>query len=330
LRTIGLGNENCEKGGQPARYEAYYRAFESTLHAAHPDLELVSSCANASAFAPPRPNLFDVHLYGDLPPDYFDHTPRTPGIGAFVSEYAAGHPHTSTWRARGERRPYGDQPKREANTQVGRRPYGDNSGGDHPGGGHSGGYPTGAYSWANALSEAAFALGLVRNSDFVRAAAYAPLLVHERAADWSPNAIVFNASHVAPSPSWFVQELLGAAFNGKGKQLLRSSATGGVVAVAAYEPARARLILAIVHNGSEASEVSVRVDGAASWWPPRGTAEVSTLWSANLSAVNTLAAPDIVVPRRSQVPATARAFVLHVAPYSLSVLTLDGVRREVR
>jgi alpha-L-arabinofuranosidase len=58
-----------------------------------------------------------------------------------------------------------------------------------------------------ALGEAAFITGMERNSDVVAMASYAPLLVNANNRAWNPDAIVFDASRVYGTPSYWVQRL---------------------------------------------------------------------------------------------------------------------------
>ncbi|KAL1759357.1 alpha-L-arabinofuranosidase C-terminus-domain-containing protein, partial [Schizophyllum commune] len=59
----------------------------------------------------------------------------------------------------------------------------------------------------SAISEGAYMTGLERNSDIVFAAAYAPVLNHVNATDWTPNLIAFDAGSVYLSTSYYVQQL---------------------------------------------------------------------------------------------------------------------------
>ncbi|MGV3613892.1 MAG: alpha-L-arabinofuranosidase C-terminal domain-containing protein [Fimbriimonas sp.] len=58
-----------------------------------------------------------------------------------------------------------------------------------------------------ALAEAAFMVGMERNSDIVRLSSYAPLFVNVNNRQWNPNAIVFDASRSYGTPSYHVQAL---------------------------------------------------------------------------------------------------------------------------
>ncbi|WP_151736626.1 alpha-L-arabinofuranosidase C-terminal domain-containing protein [Paenibacillus tengchongensis] len=61
-----------------------------------------------------------------------------------------------------------------------------------------------------ALGEAAFMVGMERNSDIVRMASYAPLFVHEKDRTWNPDAIVFNSAASYGTPSYHVQQMFGS------------------------------------------------------------------------------------------------------------------------
>lgn len=61
----------------------------------------------------------------------------------------------------------------------------------------------------SALAEAAFMIGMERNSDVVRLASYAPLLARIGGTGWEPDLIYFDAERVLPSASYYVQQLFG-------------------------------------------------------------------------------------------------------------------------
>ncbi len=58
-----------------------------------------------------------------------------------------------------------------------------------------------------ALAEAAFMIGLEQNADVVCMAAYAPLLAHKDAWQWTPNLIWFDNLRVVRTPNYYVQQL---------------------------------------------------------------------------------------------------------------------------
>ncbi|KAM0877366.1 hypothetical protein ACQ4PT_035509 [Festuca glaucescens] len=55
------------------------------------------------------------------------------------------------------------------------------------------------------LAEAAFLIGLEKNSDIVHMASYAPLFVNDNDRSWNPDAIVFNSWQQYGTPSYWMQ-----------------------------------------------------------------------------------------------------------------------------
>jgi alpha-N-arabinofuranosidase len=75
-----------------------------------------------------------------------------------------------------------------------------------------------------AIAEAAFLTGLERNADVVRLSAYAPLLAHVDAWQWTPNLIWFDNLESFGTPSYHVQQLFGA---NRGARVLPVAIDGG-------------------------------------------------------------------------------------------------------
>lgn len=61
-----------------------------------------------------------------------------------------------------------------------------------------------------AIGEAVFMTGLEKNSDIVKMASYAPLLVNTNDRAWNPDAIVYNASSAYGTPSYYVQKMFAS------------------------------------------------------------------------------------------------------------------------
>lgn len=73
-----------------------------------------------------------------------------------------------------------------------------------------------------ALAEAAFMMGMERNSDLVHLSSYAPLFVNVNNRQWNPNAIVFDAARSYGTPSYHVQALFA---NHRPDRVVKSSLT---------------------------------------------------------------------------------------------------------
>jgi alpha-L-arabinofuranosidase len=65
----------------------------------------------------------------------------------------------------------------------------------------------GAGNLRGAVGEAAFMIGMERNSDIVTMASYAPLFVNVNHKRWNPDLINFDSSRVYGLPSYFVQQM---------------------------------------------------------------------------------------------------------------------------
>lgn len=68
-----------------------------------------------------------------------------------------------------------------------------------------------------ALAEAAYLLGLEKNSDVVKMASYAPLLAKEFATQWEPTLIKFNNDTAYATPNYYVQKIFN---ENKGEYIL--------------------------------------------------------------------------------------------------------------
>lgn len=77
-----------------------------------------------------------------------------------------------------------------------------------------------------AVAEAMFMVGLERNQDIVKLAAYAPLFEHVGYAAWEPNLIAFDGLDSYGIPSYYVWKLFGG---NRGKYVLESSQECGCI-----------------------------------------------------------------------------------------------------
>ncbi|KAF8320845.1 glycoside hydrolase [Clavulina sp. PMI_390] len=168
-------------------------------------------------------------------------------------------------------------------------------------------YPT---VWS-AVSEAAFMMGLERNSDIVFAASYAPLIGRAAENQWTPNLLAYDPSTVYKSTSYYVQQLFSTY---RGDQYLPST----------LAPVSGSLFWGIVKN-SKANEVKVANGGTTAESltfalptavAPRGS--LIQLSGANTTS-NTPTNPNAVVPITSSI--STRQNLTFTAPaFSFSVI----------
>ncbi|KAI5845036.1 glycoside hydrolase family 51 protein [Morchella snyderi] len=175
INYIEVGNEDDIGGG--ASYSAYrFPSFRDAIKAAYPHMTIIGSTPKIDPI--PEGAWLDYHRY-TRPDDFvslfgmFDNWNRSHPV--FVGEYAYIQPN---------------------------KPGG---GGPEWGGAWRSPYTT----LIGMISEAVFAIGMEKNADLVRAAAYAPILQNLNSYQWSPDLISFTADpeETALSISYYLQKL---------------------------------------------------------------------------------------------------------------------------
>jgi alpha-L-arabinofuranosidase len=126
-----------------------------------------------------------------------------------------------------------------------------------------------------ALAEAAFMTGMERNADVVRMAAYAPLLAHVDAWQWTPNLIWADNLRVFGTPSYWVQRLFS---RNRGDVMLPISVEGTAMA-----PSTAgRIGVGTFQSAAEFRDIRVtRGTHTLLLWDPSTSAAITTgAWTA--------------------------------------------------
>ncbi|KAL1724264.1 glycoside hydrolase superfamily [Schizophyllum commune] len=168
IRYIEIGNEDWISSQATETYSAYrWNAYATALKAEFPDLQFIATSLVSGPTLDPTPTSYDVHDY------------RSPSWYQEQVYYYDDFERNGTTYFEGE---YSCQIDRNGDRWA---------------------YP----SVLSAISEGAYMTGLERNSDIVFAAAYAPVLNHVNATDWTPNLIAFDAGNVYLSTSYYVQQL---------------------------------------------------------------------------------------------------------------------------
>ncbi|THU91952.1 arabinofuranosidase [Dendrothele bispora CBS 962.96] len=165
--------------------------------------------------------------------------------------------------------------------------------------------------------EAAFMIGLERNSDIVFAAAYAPLLNHIDGTQWTPNLITFDSGSLVRSTSFHTQTLFG---QNRGDEYLPSTLPTrggtlywGVVRKTSVTPNE--IIIKIANTAGTTETLNFELPFAVS---STGSAQVLT---GAQTASNTLDDPDAVTPQTSSITA-GQNFSYDAPGFSVNVLTL--------
>ena len=176
-----------------------------------------------------------------------------------------------------------------------------------------------------AISEAAFMIGMERNSDHVIMSSYAPLFTHAKWRNWNPDAIVFDQYRAFGTPSYHAQVLFGSNRPDVILPLeLETTATGTFFAGAGLSASGRDVILKAVNAGSQAVEAAITLNGIGGVKSP-GKAWVMT--SPSPADENSFERPLRVAPREEIVPVAGREFKRVFPPLSITVLRVPVERK---
>ncbi len=178
-----------------------------------------------------------------------------------------------------------------------------------------------------ALSEAAYMIGLERNSDVVRMASYAPLFFNVNDIAWPVNLIGFDSSRVVKRSSYYVQKLF--ALN-RPDEMLRTTMNpapqgdaGSVYALAGFHRASGEVVLKAVNPSGVTRKIQLEVAGLRI---PAQRARVTTLAYPDATTENTIDEPDLIVPIESGAEASGQGWNIR---FRLTPSRFYGWFREV-
>jgi alpha-N-arabinofuranosidase len=181
-----------------------------------------------------------------------------------------------------------------------------------------------------AIADAAFMTGLERNSDLVRMACYAPLLVNVNPGgrQWAVNLIGYDALNSFGSPSYYAQKLfskylgdrtVSASLSGGAIQTQGDKTLPGLFASATRDTKSGAIYLKVVNPLPQSQDVVIDLRGAK----VRSTGTLVVL-SGDPKAMNSIAEPKNVVPVTTQLDGLGPSFHLVFAPHSVTVLQLSS------
>ena len=174
-----------------------------------------------------------------------------------------------------------------------------------------------------ALSEAAFLLGLERNSDLVRMCNYSELLFNINKLNWPVNMIGYDSAVSFGRSSYYAQKML--AGNRPDVVLANTLGTtnGALSKYFAALPGLDRraneLVLSIVNGAEHAETLRVRITGAR---VDEQRAGQIFLMSGQLTEENDEKNPERIFPQRSSWQVPGQEFSLDLKPASLTILRI--------
>ncbi|GAB4843993.1 aspartate-semialdehyde dehydrogenase-like protein [Ancistrocladus abbreviatus] len=186
-----------------------------------------------------------------------------------------------------------------------------------------------------ALGEAAFLIGLERNSDVVQMASYAPLFVNVNDRRWNPDAIVFNSWQAYGTPSYWVQRfftqssgatLLNSTFQANSSVSLVASATRWVDP----QDNKNYITVKVVNFGSDYVNITISVEGLDPSSEQLNGFKKTVLTSANVTDGNSLDNPLKVIPVYSSLELKGEDMEVKLQPHSLTSFDLLKVSSHIR
>ncbi|CAL9220318.1 unnamed protein product [Arabidopsis halleri] len=186
------------------------------------------------------------------------------------------------------------------------------------------GKDAGTGSLLASLAEAAFLIGLEKNSDIVEMASYAPLFVNTNDRRWNPDAIVFNSSHLYGTPSYWVQRFFAES---SGATLLNSTLKGNSTSLVASaiswkNNGKDYIRIKAVNFGGNSVNMKVLVTGLDPNVMRVTGSKKTVLTSTNVMDENSFSQPEKVVPHESLLEMAEEDMTVVLPPHSFSSFDL--------
>ncbi|OGM40793.1 alpha-N-arabinofuranosidase A [Aspergillus bombycis] len=165
------------------------------------------------------------------------------------------------------------------------------------------------------VAEAVYMIGIERNSDVVKMAAYAPLLQLVNSTQWTPNLIAFtqNPSTVIETTSYYVQQMFSVNRGDTLHSVTSDSAFGPVYWVASS--AGDEYYVKLANYGADSQEISVSISGKTG-------GKLTVLADSDPKAFNS-DSQTLVTPSESDVKATNGKFTFMLPAWSVGVLAAN-------
>jgi alpha-N-arabinofuranosidase len=172
-----------------------------------------------------------------------------------------------------------------------------------------------------ALGDAAWMIGMERNSDLVIMSSYAPLFVNVNAGgmQWESDLIGYDALTSYGSPSYWAQVLFA---NHVGSEVvaaeLESAAPRLFTAVTRDETKR-KLYIKVVNATSDAQHIAISLDGVSAV----KAATMATMSGRSPDATNSITHPENIVPVQHAIALKGPKFAQAFDPYSINVIDVS-------
>ncbi|GMH20234.1 hypothetical protein Nepgr_022075 [Nepenthes gracilis] len=186
-----------------------------------------------------------------------------------------------------------------------------------------------------ALAEAAFLIGLEKNSDVVALASYAPLFENVNDKRWNPDAIVFNSSQVYGTPSYWMQRFFTQSSGATllSSSFLTNSSSSLVASAISWQDLQnnsSYITIKIVNFGSDYVNLKLFLDGLDPTSVQLTGSKQTVLTSPNVMDENSLDNPQKVVPVPKGFEYTGSDTGIVLQPHSFTSFDLQKVLSHIR
>jgi len=187
-----------------------------------------------------------------------------------------------------------------------------------------------------AVAEAAFLIGIERNSDVIIMASYAPLLMNinmnltkikEANATWTwwPDAIVFNSYQKYGTPSYWIQtffvESSGALLLNSTLQNSPTSVVASAIQYKNSQNGKNYLRVKVVNYAKASQNLGILINGLSTNVQPSGSS-MAVLKSSNIMDENSFAEPMKISPQRTSLANASKDMSVALPPYSVASIDL--------
>lgn len=182
-------------------------------------------------------------------------------------------------------------------------------------------------SWGNkmknAISEAAYMIGLERNGDVVSMASYAPLLAKKNYTQWKTDMIFFDNNNLCLTPNYHVQRMFSVNQGDMyfDKMVFKDANDSTLAASCVQDSKTGDVIVKLVNTGDQAKTMKVDLTGFKNII---STAEKEVL-AGEADAENTFDNPKNIAPAKSTFRAS-KNFQYVTLPMSLTVIRIKTKR----
>ncbi|MGN6370266.1 MAG: LamG-like jellyroll fold domain-containing protein, partial [Phycisphaerae bacterium] len=170
----------------------------------------------------------------------------------------------------------------------------------------------------SALGDAAWLLGLERNSDLVTMSSYAPVWANVNGIQWAPDLIGFNTTSAYGSPSYYAQQILNLH---RGDTVVSSNLSGSSALQSLVTRTGNTYYLTVINTGGAANTSTINLNGALT---VSSSATVTQLAALAANATNSINNPNNILPTTSTYNGLAPTFSYTFPGYSITVLEFSA------